>query len=811
MKSLHYSDTVKGNLPFESERFARPDNCFYPVFSWIWNDVLTENEIKKQIDEMYDGGIRCFYIIPEPKSFRPNSMVTNLEPDYLTYEFMEFIRLTADYAEEKGMYMWLYDEGGWPSGSASGKVAAKNGSTRRKYLSKREISLKKDEKYTLSEEIKAVFIGDKRILDKFTAEEDLTVTEFFVNQENSSKVDLSEAVTAEAFISLTHEKYKEYVGDRFGKTIPFMFTDEPCLAMPAFPRDFEERFKSKYGYDILDFLPLIFKECGENDGENQVRIDYFTLCGEIFDENYLKIQADWCEKNGILSTGHLDKDHLCSACVDQGYSTYVNSLSNLRVPGIDVIWRQIDFGKGTEEGTAFFPRFASSAAANIGGNLAVSESFGVYGSGYTCDEMRYVLNYQFLRGINLMNFMSISYGRNSFLAYSERPSFGKEKPGYENLCALNDFTARMSYLTTVGKSGAEALLYLPKNDFCAGGDIREKAVASFNALGSKLEDLGIDFRICDDYSVRKSEITENGLRIGETCYKYVYIPENKYISSDVKEKLAPFCSDAFPICGSSSSFSSIRGTKRILENGDEIYIFVNESGEKTETILTFSNKKERIYELSAVNGKIYRVEGSSSVKISLEVGENKCFICTDKFLDSVPAPENFDFSEGIALTYFEASKKSAFVLSARGGFKELYAENFAPLALGSWENSFGKDFSGDVVYKTAFDLDFQPTAIAKVSLGKVQHTASVKINGVAVGSVIFEPKILFVDGDLFHRGKNTVEITVSNTAANQFVFSPTDRLFEEKEIGPYHKRTKEFEEEHIDGGLFGPVLIKFLK
>ena len=239
MKSLHYSDTVKGNLPFESERFARPDNCFYPVFSWIWNDVLTENEIKKQIDEMYEGGIRCFYIIPEPKSFRPNSMVTNLEPDYLTYEFMEFIRLTADYAEEKGMYMWLYDEGGWPSGSASGKVAAKNGSTRRKYLSKREISLKKDEKYTLSEEIKAVFIGDKRILDKFTAEEDLTVTEFFVNQENSSKVDLSEAVTAEAFISLTHEKYKEYVGDRFGKTIPFMFTDEPCLAMPAFPRDFE--------------------------------------------------------------------------------------------------------------------------------------------------------------------------------------------------------------------------------------------------------------------------------------------------------------------------------------------------------------------------------------------------------------------------------------------------------------------------------------------------------------------------------------------------------------------------------------------
>ena len=92
MKKLHYSDTIIPGLSFEAERFLNPDTCFYPVFSWVWNDVLDKNEIKKQLDEMREGGIRCFYIIPEPKEFRPNSMVTRLEPDYLSDEFMEFIK-----------------------------------------------------------------------------------------------------------------------------------------------------------------------------------------------------------------------------------------------------------------------------------------------------------------------------------------------------------------------------------------------------------------------------------------------------------------------------------------------------------------------------------------------------------------------------------------------------------------------------------------------------------------------------------------------------------------------------------------------
>ena len=42
-----------------------------PAFSWLWNTKITKDEIIKQIDEMYDFGVRSFYILAEPKEFRP--------------------------------------------------------------------------------------------------------------------------------------------------------------------------------------------------------------------------------------------------------------------------------------------------------------------------------------------------------------------------------------------------------------------------------------------------------------------------------------------------------------------------------------------------------------------------------------------------------------------------------------------------------------------------------------------------------------------------------------------------------------------
>lgn len=810
MKKLHYFDTVNPGLPFEKERFFTPDTCFYPVFSWVWNDVLDKNEIKKQLDEMLEAGIRNFYIIPEPKDFRPNTMVTRLEPDYLSDEFMDFVKFTADYAFEKGMYMWLYDEGGWPSGSATGKVVKNNPETVQKKLSCRRISVKKGETYTVPSDVKASFLENQRIFSGVVFESDATISEFFVAKDEGRWADVSEKMTTQTFIDLTHEKYKQHIGNHFGKTVPFMFTDEPALEMPAFSYDFEARFKATYNYDILDFLPVITKSCGENDAENRIRSDYFTLCGEIFNENFLKMQADWCEKYGILFTGHLDNDHRCDWIINHGYTTHTDSLSNLHVPGIDVIWRQIFCGESTNTDMKFFPRIAASAAAKSGKNLTVSETFGVYGSGLTPNEMRYIMNFQFLRGINIMNFMSISYGRKGFLAFAERPSFGKEKPGYEGLNAVNDYVARMSYLTTVGSSGADTLLYLPVKDIHAGGEIRSNAVKNFYDLGEKLEKSGIDFHICDDFTLANAKIENNEIKIGSARYKFVHIPNNEYMPEDIKRKIEAVSSEFSPICFSSNGFSDIRASKRLLGNGDCLYFFCNESDSKKKTNLAFAESK-MIYELNAEKGAIYLLSYDNKTSISLESGEMKCLLLTNEHLDTDVMPQNLSFGKEIILTEFEISKKSAFILSKNGGFKEHYPEKFISASLGSWEKTLSRDFSGDVIYRTTLDLDFEPEGIVLLSLGKVAYSAEVKINGKHCGFAVFEPMEMAISADKFTKGSNLIEITVSNTAANQFVLSGADKLFEPKEVGPYNERSKEFEKENLDGGLYGPVTLKFSK
>ena len=46
-------------------------------------------------------------------------------------------------------------------------------------------------------------------------------------------------------------------------------------------------------------------------------------------------------------------------------------------------------------------------------------------------------------------------------------------------------------------------------------------------------------------------------------------------------------------------------------------------------------------------------------------------------------------------------------------------------------------------YKTDFELDFEPIGTSMISLGKVEHSASVKINGEFAGCAVFKPMEIY--------------------------------------------------------------------
>ena len=107
---------------FDLSQFQHPDREYAPIYSWVWNAPITEEKITEQLEEMQRLGIRAFYIIPEPQAFRPTRIPSVTEPGYLTPAYFSLYRFAMDKAIEYGMQCWLYDEGGWPSGGACGKV-----------------------------------------------------------------------------------------------------------------------------------------------------------------------------------------------------------------------------------------------------------------------------------------------------------------------------------------------------------------------------------------------------------------------------------------------------------------------------------------------------------------------------------------------------------------------------------------------------------------------------------------------------------------------------------------------------------------
>ena len=156
----------------------------YPAYTWLWNTAITEEGIKKRIDEMYECGIRAFYVIGEPNNFRPTLRRTFLSPEYLSDKYVELLYYAYSYAEKKGMHTWLYNEGGFPSGMVCGKIRKDHPELAKKTLKITSVQLEKDEPYVPSPQTLAAFVGETRIREGDSFSEETTVTEYRHSDDN---------------------------------------------------------------------------------------------------------------------------------------------------------------------------------------------------------------------------------------------------------------------------------------------------------------------------------------------------------------------------------------------------------------------------------------------------------------------------------------------------------------------------------------------------------------------------------------------------------------------------------------------------
>lgn len=475
--------------------FAAPSREYRGKPFWSWNGRLEEKELMRQADNIKKMGFGGFFMHSR----------TGLETEYLGQEWFDLTNKCADYAAKEGMEAWLYDEDRWPSGSAGGLVT-KEEKARMMYMVL-ELAKTDEELFNLVDEydsglseeetdctgkpgILAVFACKVDEDELFTDKRSLSVEELRKQKETAGSVlapgetallvrikymncsdnyngycyvDTMNKESIEKYIDITHESYKKNCGDKFGKEILGVFTDEPHRggmftdfsgegerACP-YTRGMMAEFEKRFGYSMAQNLPEVFlrKEKGEI---SKVTRDYFELCQELFLEAFAQPIYKWCKENNMIFTGHvLHEDTLCCQAVMQG--SLMRFYEYMEYPGIDLLGEKTD--------CYWIAKQISSVARQLNKEWVLSELYGCTGWQMNFESYKNIGDWQALLGINL-RCPHLSWYTMKGEAKRDYPaSIFHQSPWYEDWNYLESYYSRIHVALHNGKPECRLLVVSP--------------------------------------------------------------------------------------------------------------------------------------------------------------------------------------------------------------------------------------------------------------------------------------------------------------------------------------------------------------
>ena len=839
---------VNQNLEeFVFKQFVSPESFFMPGYFWSWNDNMTKDIFSEQLTDMSRHGALTVCPLPIPKEFRPVNMPTRMEPDYLTPAYLDLFRFAAEQCKRLNMKMWLYDEGGWPSGTCLGRVVKQNPSLVRQMLSRQLLTPEKGSEIIIPSDCLSAFLYQgntkiRQLTPGTTADINIGNARImiFSVSKGGTYPDLLNPESTKEFIRLTHEEYKKAAGDYFGTTIQMTFTDEAQAANPGWTNDLAEDFRAKSGYDLRNELPSIFE--GDSENDRKVRIDYFNWWSRRHADTYYGQIQEWCHRNNLLSGGHLNGEDATEFARRYGYGHPLRALRRMDVPGVDVIWRQLWPGGKNHH----FPKYASTVSHQAGTPWSFTESFAVYGNGLTPSQMKWISDYQYVRGINLFVMGGYPLSKKDWFQAGCRPLFGPGDPLWQYMDVYHGYIGRLGYLLSLGKPDIKIALYYPVSDIWAGGSELNSVCSSNDELARILLENQCDFDFVDDDMLESDSviIINRQLKVGPMQYDAVCVSRNRYMSDKSISKLEQFISAGGKvfwvddISGArkpkgtilttllqlpsllkatidlETSNTNIRVCKRVLTNSS-LYFVTNEDTSETSCTIRFKENLP-IVQLDPETGKCWipskasRTSSGWTIPVHLKFAGSCVFIFTD---DPLPTVTEQEFPVKVLQTIsggWSCQKTTGYMI----GDQELETHEFQSeqpvnISPGDWRQVVGDNYSGDVEYTVRFKCTGSVRKNARVlNLGDVRYVCHVALNGTPLGKRLWEPFAFDIKGKV-KRGDNVLKITVTNTLANQYIFNT--KAFEKwtkNEIGPYHSRALEFEKESVSSGLYGPVTIR---
>ncbi len=835
---------------FNARDFHQPDAVLWPAYFWLWNGPLDSDGLRAQLQDMAAHDARSVCMLPMPHAFRPDSTNSNLDPDYLTSEYLERVREAVDEAARLGMTWWLYDEGGWPSGEALGKVIDGHPELTRRRITRQPISAGQPFAVPLDaiglvveeQEPKVLRPGEKWVPAKPNE------TAWLYRIIAGGAADLLNPDATARFIKLTHERYATGLSKHFGKAVKFMFTDEPAAGMPHPPDSIpwfpgiEEAYETQCGRSFLSDLPRFFVEGGQRVpvAVARARVALYDVVTRRFADAYFERLKNWGRSHGLASGGHLGGDDETFGAVQYGYGHLLRQFRQMDVPGVDLIWRQLFPGR---EGQSNFPIAPASVAHQNGTRFALSESFCVYGNGLTPAQMKWLTDYQYIRGVNLLVLGCYPLSTREHHMTGERPHFGWMNPLWDHLPGYHGYVARLGYALSVGRPLIRTALYYPARDMWAWGLGAKEAVESYEAIGRELMARQCPFDLIDDDMLSTATVERKELAVGAMRYDTFVCGDVKWMLPQARRRLEEFAAAGGKVrCGNhrpgsdgipgESELKSIKiGSAAEVAEWAGPLIELTPSGRgvrvaarqlKSERVVVVFNEGQAAYrgflgaaganvsELDLMTGAITR-GGVQEQRVSIELGpgETRAYLFSRK--RARLARPGLVTQERMAIDPVEVRAVSGKQIVVGEQDFEMRLRTFERVSLDQstvWKSWLGEDYSGEVDYQFVLNV---PAAWSgsplQLETGPIEYAASVEVDGKKAGHLLWAPWRVALPR--CGPGAHTITIRVANTLANELTSDRVRQAWSQKRgpgwPSPYHKRALEFERESRGGGISGPI------
>jgi hypothetical protein len=533
--------------------FIDPPREFSLMPFWFWNDTLRDEEIVRQIADFEKHGVYGFVI--HPRIGLPENL------GWLSPEMIRLMRIAIEEASGRGMYVILYDEGMYPSGSASGQVVAQNPKHAARGLAK--IDLQPGEDLNLPDGASLIATlarpGGVRLAIVEKPSGGIIRGIHYIGEggkklqeESPPAGDILNPEAVASFINLVYERYAKEFGSYFGTTIPGIFTDEPS----PLGRDSEKglipgnaamlkQINNFLGYDFTPYLADLWYD--DLPGSVKHRKDYYRAVNACLEENYYKPLGNWCHVHGISLMGHP------AGSMDIGPERY------FQVPGQDLVWRYVEPGPKALEGQhSTTAKCASSAMANLGHRRNSNELYGAYGHNLTFGEMEWLAEWCLVRGQNLL-FPHAFYYSIRGPRFDERPpDVGPNSGWWDNYKLFADACRRLCWLNTDSKQVCNVAI-LCESDWLP--DKFAKACYTnqrdFNYL--EMRNLWED-----------SEVDKTGLHIAGMDYRAIIIDSLSSVPSRAIPFLKKLAEDSRLIIRKSSQFKEMLKGAVTIDTDDEL-------------------------------------------------------------------------------------------------------------------------------------------------------------------------------------------------------------------------------------------------